>query len=54
VACLLEHRREGHDANGWEAHDPDTTVFCASFSWERVELWVANVDQKYPHLVNLT
>ena len=49
VACLLEHRREGHDADGRKAHDPDTTVFCACFSREGVELWVTNVDQKYPH-----
>ena len=54
VTGLLEHRREGHDADGRKAHDPDTTIFRACFSWEGVELWVTNMDQKYSHAVTLT
>jgi hypothetical protein len=50
VAGLFEYRREGHDADGRKAHDPDTAVFCACFSRKSVELWVANVDQEYAHV----
>ena len=47
VACLLEDRREGHDADGREAHDSDTTVFCAGFCRERVKLRITDMDEKY-------
>ena len=46
VAGLLEHRRERHDADGREAHHPNTAVLCTCFSREGVELWVANVDEE--------
>jgi hypothetical protein len=54
VAGLFQYRREGHDADGRKAHDPDTAVFRACFRRECVELWVTNVDEKYPHGATVT
>ena len=49
VPGLFEHRGEGHDADGRKAHHPDTAVFSTRFSWKRVKLWIANVDEKHTH-----
>ena len=49
VAGAFEHRRERHDADGRKAHDPDVAVLSPRFRRKRVELWVANVDEKHTH-----
>jgi hypothetical protein len=45
----LQHRRQGHDADGREAHDLDAPVPPPPLGWDGVELRIADVDEDDLH-----
>ncbi len=49
VAGALEHRRERHDADRRKPHDADIAVGGARRCRQRIELWIADVDQEDTH-----
>ena len=47
VTGAFEHRGKRHDADRRESHDADVAVGGARGRRQRVELWIADVDEKY-------
>ena len=49
VAGAFENRRKRHDADRRKTHNTNIAISSASRCRQGIELWIANVNQKYAH-----